>query len=276
MTSPSSIALNDSPEYLIQLDDVVFGWGPRRIFDGINIAIPKGKITAIMGPSGSGKSTLLKLITGQYYPQAGEVVVDGFHVPTLSRAQLLKLRIRMGMMFQHSALFTDISVFDNVAFPIREHTTLSESLIRTVVLMKLQAVGLRGAHDLLPHELSGGMLRRVALARAMALDPMIMLYDDPFSGQDPVTLGILMRLIKTLNQTLDITSIIVSHDADEVKAITDYLYVIGDGQVKEYGTPEQLSQSTNQWTNQLLGGLPDGPVSFHYPADSLAQDLALA
>lgn len=265
----------DVHDPVIQLKDVAFGWESRKIFDGLDIAIPQGKITTIMGPSGCGKTTLLKLITGQLMPQAGDVVVDGLSVPSLSRDALLKLRMRMGMLFQQSALFTDLSVFENVAYPIREHTKLSESLIRAVVLTKLQSVGLRGARNLMPHELSGGMVRRVALARAIALDPMILLYDDPFSGQDPVTLGVLMRLIKTLNDALGITSIIVSHDADEVKAISHYLYVIGDGKVKEHGTPEQLGHSANEWTNQLLRGLPNGPVSFHYPAEEIAKDFAL-
>jgi phospholipid/cholesterol/gamma-HCH transport system ATP-binding protein len=275
MSSPSNQHSNAAPHHHIQIDGLHFGWGDRKIFNGIDIAIPKGKITTIMGPSGSGKTTLLKLITGQLYPQSGNVVVDGLSVPKLSRSELLKLRIRMGMLFQQSALFTDLSVFENVAYPIREHTRLSESLIRSLVLIKLHAVGLRGARDLMPHELSGGMVRRVALARAIALDPMILLYDDPFSGQDPVTLGVLMRLIKTLNKALGITSILVSHDADEVKAISDYLYIIGDGKVKEHGTPEQLGHSSNEWTSQLLEGLPNGPVSFHYPAEDLAKDFAL-
>ena len=276
MPSSSHKFQNKLPDHHIQIESLVFGFGDRKIFDGIDVAIPKGKITTIMGPSGSGKSTLLKLITGQIYPQSGNVVVDGESVPDLSRSQLLKLRMRMGMLFQYSALFTDINVFENVAYPIREHTKLSESLIRTVVLTKLQSVGLRGARDLMPHELSGGMVRRVALARAIALDPMILLYDDPFSGQDPVTLGVLMRLIKTLNNALGITSIIVSHDADEVKAISDYLYIIGDGKVKEHGTPERLGHSSNGWTNQLLNGLPNGPVSFHYPAENIERDFSLA
>ena len=239
--------MNPTPGNLVQLENVSFGWTNKIIFDGIDISIPQGKITTIMGPSGSGKTTLLKLITGQLYPGSGNVIVDGLSVPKLKRTQLLNLRIRMGMMFQHSALFTDINVFDNVAYPLREHTNLSKSLIRNVVLMKLQAVGLRGAYKLMPSELSGGMLRRVALARAVALDPMILLYDDPFSGQDPVSLGVLMRLIKTLNNALGITSILVSHDVDEV----------------------------NEWTSQLLNGLPNGPVSFHYPANELARDFSL-
>ena len=276
MPSLSENHQSESPEHHIQINDLVFGWGNRKIFDGIDIAIPRGKITTIMGPSGSGKTTLLKLITGQLYPQSGNVVVDGLSIPNLSRSELLKLRIRMGMMFQYNALFTDINVFDNVAYPIREHTKLSESLIRTVVLIKLQSVGLRGACHLMPNELSGGMVRRVALARAIALDPMILLYDDPFAGQDPVTLGVLMRLIKTLNHALGITSILVSHDADEVKAISDYLYIIGDGKVKEHGPTEQLGHSSNGWTNQLLNGLPNGPISFHYPAEDIAKDFLLA
>jgi phospholipid/cholesterol/gamma-HCH transport system ATP-binding protein len=266
---------NENPDHHIQISGVEFGYPSRKIFEGIDITIPRGKITTIMGPSGSGKTTLLKLFTGQLYPQSGNVMVEGLSVPRLSRGQLMKLRIRMGMMFQTSALFTSINVFDNVAYPIREHTRLSESLIRTVVLMKLQAVGLRGAIHLMPHELSGGMMRRVALARAIALDPMILFYDDPFSGQDPVTLGVLMRLIKKLNQALGITSILVSHDADEVKAISDYLYIIGDGKVKEQGTPQELGHSSNAWAEQLLNGMPNGPVSFHYPAESISKDLHL-
>ena len=257
------------------MDDVVFSYGNRKIFDGIDIRIPRGKITTIMGPSGSGKTTLLRLFTGQVRPDSGNVIVDGLSVPSLSRAQLMKLRIRMGMMFQQSALFTGISVFDNVAYPIREHSNLSEALIRSVVLMKLHAVGLRGAIQLMPHELSGGMTRRVALARAIALDPMILFYDDPFSGQDPITLGVLMRLIKKINESLGITSILVSHDADEVKAISDYLYIIGDGNVQEHGTPEELGHSPSGWADQLLNGLPDGPVSFDYPAEPIARDLHL-
>jgi len=267
---------NTPEDGLVHMDNVVFGWENKSIFDGVSISIPRGKITTIMGPSGSGKTTLLKLITGQLYPRSGNIIVDGLSVPKLKRRQLLQLRIRMGMMFQHSALFTDINVFDNVAFPLREHTDLSASMIRTVTLMKLQAVGLRGAFQLMPNELSGGMLRRVALARAIALDPMILLYDDPFSGQDPVSLGVLMRLIKTLNHALGITSILVSHDVDEVKAISDNLYVIAEGKVKEHGTPEELGHSNNEWTKQLLNGLPNGPVSFHYPAPEIAHDFSLA
>ena len=275
MSSSAKIHPPESSDHHIQINDVKFAYGDRIIFDGIDITIPRGKITTIMGPSGTGKTTLLKLFTGQLYPKKGNVIVDGLSVPRLSRSQLMKLRIRMGMMFQQSALFTDINVFDNVAYPIREHTKLSEALVRMVVLMKLQAVGLRGAIHLMPQELSGGMTRRVALARAIALDPMILFYDDPFSGQDPVTLGVLMRLIKKLNNALGITSILVSHDADEVKAISDYLYIIGDGKVKEQGTPEQLGHESNAWANQLLNGMPDGPVSFHYPADDIAKDLFL-
>jgi len=275
MSTASNNPPNESSDHHIEIDDVVFSYGDRKIFNGINIKIPRGKITTIMGPSGSGKTTLLKLFTGQLYPKSGNVLVDGLSVPNLSRSQLMKLRIRMGMMFQTSALFTGLNVFDNVAYPIREHSKLSAALIRTVVLMKLQAVGLRGAVHLMPQELSGGMMRRVALARAIALDPMILFYDDPFSGQDPVTLGVLMRLIKKLNNALGITSILVSHDSDEVKAISDYLYIIGDGKVKAQGTPAELGHASNAWADQLLNGLPNGPVSFHYPADDIAKDLHL-
>ncbi len=265
--------MSESSNTIVQLTNVHFGWAERVIFKGIDIAIPRGKITTIMGPSGSGKTTLLRLITGQLYPQRGNVTVDGLSVPQLSRRALFELRKRMGMMFQTSALFTDLSVYDNVAYPLREHTDLPESIIRIVVLMKLQSVGLRGARDLLPNELSGGMTRRVALARAIALDPMMIMYDDPFSGQDPVTLGVVMKLIRTLNDNLSLTSVLVSHDVEEVVAISDYLYLIGDGEVQEHGTPEELGRSG--WANQFLNGLADGPVAFHYPAKDYVEDLLM-
>ncbi len=245
----------------------------KMIFDGIDMDIPRGKVTAIMGPSGTGKTTLLKLIGGQLRPHAGKICVDGEDVNGLSVAALYTLRKRMGMMFQSGALLTDLNVFDNVAFPIREHTNLSESLIRTLVLMKLQAVGLRGARDLMPAELSGGMARRVALARAIALDPTMIMYDEPFTGQDPITMGILVKLIREFNSALGLTSIVVSHDVQETSAIADKIYVLAEGHVVGEGTPESLVRSTSERVQQFLTGAPDGPVHFHYKADDFTKDL---
>ena len=233
----------------------------------------RGKITAIMGPSGTGKTTLLKLIGGQLRPDQGEVVVDGENVHRLRLGDLYNLRKRMGMLFQSGALLTDMSVYDNVAFPLREHTRLTESLIRTLVLMKLQSVGLRGARNLMPNELSGGMARRVALARAIALDPMMTMYDEPFTGQDPISLGVLVKLIKMLNKTLHLTSIVVSHDVQETAAIADYIYLISDGKVVGQGTPEQISRSQSGWVRQFMHGDADGPVHFHYTDDDYLEDL---
>jgi phospholipid/cholesterol/gamma-HCH transport system ATP-binding protein len=262
-----------SEDTVVQFENVTFGWRDNLIFDGLDIAIPRGKVTTIMGPSGSGKTTLLRLIGGQLNPYKGSVTVDRQNVQKLSRSGLFKLRKRMGMMFQTSALFTHLTVFENIAFPLREHTALPDTAIRSLVLMKLQAVGLRGARDLMPSELSGGMTRRVALARAIAMDPLIIMYDDPFSGQDPITLGVLMRLIRQLNDGLGVTTIIVSHDVEEVNAISDYLYLIGKGKVKDQGTPEELGRSTSEWSKQFLHGLPDGPIGFHFPAGDYYEDL---
>ena len=258
---------------LVILEGVRFSHGPRRILDGIDIRIRRGSVTTIMGPSGTGKTTLLRLIGGQLRPQAGRVVVDGEEVPKLSRERLFELRKRMGMMFQSGALFNDLNVFENVAFPLREHTALPESMIRDLVLMKLHAVGLRGARDLMPSELSGGMARRVALARAIALDPMMIMYDEPFTGQDPITVGVIMQLIRRLNDALGLTSIIVSHDVAEVSAISDHLYVISEGKVLDHGTPQDLERSPSAWVQQFLHGRPDGPIPFHYPAPDYAEDL---
>jgi len=258
---------------LVDMRDVSFYRGTRAILNGLNIQIPRGKVTAIMGPSGTGKTTVLRLITGQLKPATGSVTVEGKDVTSLSRSELYALRQRMGMMFQTGALFNDLSVFENVAFPIREHTQLPEILIRDLVLMKLEAVGLRGVKDFMPSELSGGMARRVALARAVALDPTMVLYDEPFTGQDPITVGVIMKLIRLLNDSLGLTSIIVSHDVQEVAKISDYLYVISDGKVVEQGTPSQLWHSDSKWVQQFLNGLPDGPAAFHYPACDLADDL---
>ncbi len=258
---------------LVTMRRLSFSRGEHRIFRELDLTIPRGKVTAIMGPSGTGKTTLLRLIGGQIRPDAGRIEVDGICVHELGRKDLYQLRKRMGVLFQSGALFTDLSVFDNVAFPLREHTRLPEPLIRTLVLMKLEAVGLRGAHALMPAQLSGGMARRVALARAIALDPTMILYDEPFAGQDPISMGVLVKLIRTLNDALDLTSIIVSHDVKETAAIADYLYLISDGQVVEHGTPQDLSHSASPWVDQFMHALPDGPMSFHYPAPPYETDL---
>jgi phospholipid/cholesterol/gamma-HCH transport system ATP-binding protein len=233
----------------------------------------RGKITAIMGPSGTGKTTLLKLIGGQLRPAQGTVTVDGSNVHRLRRSELFVLRKRIGMLFQSGALLTDMNVYDNVAFPLREHTHLPESMIRTLVLMKLQAVGLRGARNLMPNELSGGMARRVALARAIALDPMMIMYDEPFTGQDPISKGVLVHLIKSLNVTLGLTTIIVSHDVHETSLIADYIYVVSGGKVIGEGTPTEIKHSSSEWVQQFMDGSADGPVHFHYPAKDLQDDL---
>ena len=266
----ASNAVNDP---LVKIRGLRFARGERMIFDGVDIDIPRGKITAIMGPSGTGKTTLLRLIGGQLRPLAGSIVVDGQPVPQLKRAALYQLRKRMGMLFQSGALLTDLDVFDNVAFPLREHTGLPETLIRDLVLMKLQAVGLRGARHLMASELSGGMARRVALARAIALDPMMIMYDEPFTGQDPISLGTIVQLIHALNEALGLTSIIVSHDLHETAAIADYIYVLSGGKVIGHGTPDELAHSDSPWVQQFMQGLADGPVPFHYPAADYAEEL---
>lgn len=251
-----------------------FSRGERMIFDDIDMDIPRGKVTAIMGPSGTGKTTLLKLIGGQLRPDAGTIEVDGQDIHRLSQKALYALRRRiMGMLFQSGALLTDFSVFDNVAFPLREHTKLSESMIRHLVLLKLQAVGLRGARDLMPSELSGGMLRRVALARALSLDPQMIMYDEPFTGQDPISMGVLVELIRTMNKALGLSSIVVSHDVRETCSISDYVYVISGGKVIEHGTVDALENSSSEWVQQFMGGLADGPVPFHYGNSPLLEDL---
>lgn len=260
-------------DILVSIRDLVFFRGGRKIFDGIDMDIPRGKVTAIMGPSGTGKTTLLKLIGGQLRPARGTVHVDGEWVHGLKLGELYELRKRMGMLFQSGALLTDLNVFENVAFPLREHTQLPESIIRTVVLMKLHAVGLRGARDLMPSQLSGGMARRVALARAIALDPMMIMYDEPFTGQDPISMGVLVKLIRTLNLELGLTSIVVSHDVKETASIADYIYLISDGKVVAQGTPAEIEASGSLWVDQFMHGLADGPVSFHYPAPDYAADL---
>ncbi len=267
----TSLPFDDSA--IVKIENLTFTRGDRIIFDNISLSIPKGKITAIMGPSGTGKTTLLKLIGGQLYPQQGQVWVTGQDVHRLKRRDLYQLRQSMGMLFQSGALLTDLSVYDNVALPLREHTELSESIIRSLVLLKLQAVGLRGARDLMPSELSGGMARRVALARAIALDPMMIMYDEPFTGQDPISMGTLVKLIKELNDTLNLTSIVVSHDVEETSGIADYIYLLSQGKIVGQGTPEQIQQLDSDWVQQFMNGLADGPVHFHYPADPLTTDL---
>ena len=251
---------------LIEVKNLTFKRGERVIYDNLNLKVQQGKITAIMGPSGIGKTTLLKLIGGQLHPEQGEILFDGQDICRLSNRELYEVRKRMGMLFQSGALFTDISTFDNVAFPIREHTRLPESLIRQIVLMKLEAVGLRGAADLMPSELSGGMARRAALARAIALDPDLIMFDEPFTGQDPISMGVIVSLIKRLNEALNLTSIVVSHDVNEILSIADYAYIIADKHVIAEGTSEQLLASQDPHVVQFLKGEADGPVKFHYPA----------
>lgn len=260
-------------ETLIEIKDLTFKRGERTIFQQLNLQIAKGKITAIMGPSGIGKTTLLKLIAGQLLPETGKVLFDGQDLCGMSNSALYKIRERMGMLFQSGALFSDMSTYENVAFPIREHTNLPEELIRKVVLMKLEAVGLRGAANLMPSELSGGMARRVALARAVALDPDLIMYDEPFAGQDPISMGVIVSLIKRLNQAIDLTSIVVSHDVAEVMSIADYAYIIADKKVIAEGTPQQLQESQDPQVIQFLAGQADGPVQFHYPAQSYTEEL---
>ncbi len=243
------------------------------ILDGVDMDIPRKGVTAIMGPSGTGKTTLLKLIGGQLRPDAGSIEVDGQNVHKLKTSQLYALRKRMGMLFQTGALLTDLSVFENVAYPLREHTRLSEGMIRQLVLLKLNAVGLRGAAQLMPSELSGGMARRVAMARAISLDPMMIMYDEPFTGQDPISMGVLVKLIRELNDVLDICSIVVSHDVRETLSIADYAYVISDGKVIGHGHPQEFVASDSEWIKQFIDGLADGPVPFHYPAEPVLDDL---
>ncbi|TCT17321.1 phospholipid/cholesterol/gamma-HCH transport system ATP-binding protein [Bibersteinia trehalosi] len=260
-------------ENLVEVKNLTFKRGERVIYDNLNLKVKKGKITAIMGPSGIGKTTLLRLIGGQLIPDAGDILFDGESVAKASNSKLYQLRQRMGMLFQSGALFTDLSTFDNVAYPIREHTRLSESLIRKLVLMKLEAVGLRGAAQLMPSELSGGMARRAALARAIALDPDLIMYDEPFSGQDPISMGVIVDLIKKLNQALNLTSIVVSHDVDEVLSIADYAYIVADKRIIAEGTSEALLASKDPQVVQFLAGKADGPVQFHYPAADYTEEL---
>ncbi len=270
---------NNSETLMMPINDLViiknltFSRSGRKIFDDVSLSVPQGKITAIMGPSGIGKTTLLRLIGGQLFPEQGEIWFDKQNIPMLSRKKLYQARKKMSMLFQSGALFTELNVFDNVAFPLREHTQLDESLIKTLVLLKLEAVGLRGAALLMPSELSGGMARRAALARAIALDPELIMYDEPFVGQDPITMGVLVELIRNLNQALGVTSIVVSHDVPEVMSIADWVYLLADGKVIAKGTPNDLYQNSDPRVQQFLQGEADGPVPFRFPAQSLEKDL---
>ena len=265
-----------STEPLVTVRDLAFYRDGRPIFEGLNLTVARGAVTAIMGGSGAGKTTLLSLIGGRLLPARGTVTVAGEVVGTLSRKELFALRRRMGMLFQSSALLTDLDVYENVAFPMREHTRLSETLIHDLVLMKLEMVGLRGARKLFPAELSGGMSRRVGLARAIALDPMMVMYDEPFAGLDPISMGVIVKLIRELNDALGMTSIIVTHDVVEGCTIADYIYLLGEGRVIAEGTPADMKTTDAPEVRQFMGGLPDGPVAFHYPAPRYLDDLLMA
>jgi len=259
---------------LVSISDLHFSWGgSREIFSGVDLKIPAGKITAIMGPSGTGKTTLLRLIGGQLKPVSGSIQFQGQEIPKLNRKALYQARRSMGMLFQSGALLTDLSVFENIAFPIREHYSFSEPMIRDLVLMKLELVGLRGARDLMPSELSGGMARRVALARATVMDPVLMMYDEPFTGLDPVTLGTIVSLIKELNQALGLTSIVVSHDIHETFSIADYVCILSEGKIVAAGSPDELQKLDSEFVHQFVNGIPDGPMPFHYPAEEFSKDL---
>ncbi|MBP7412439.1 MAG: ABC transporter ATP-binding protein [Giesbergeria sp.] len=262
-----------SPGALVELRDVHFSYGDRPVLRGLSLAVPRGKVTAIMGASGGGKTTVLRLIGGQHKAQQGQVLFDGQDVGRMDMAQLYAARRRMGMLFQFGALFTDMSVLDNVAFPLREHTDLPEALVRDIVLMKLHAVGLRGARDLMPGQISGGMARRVALARSIALDPELVMYDEPFAGLDPISLGTAAQLIRQLNDAMGLTTILVSHDVDATFALADHVIVLGPGTIAAQGTPEAVRHSTDPLVHQFVNALPTGPVPFHYPGPDVAQDF---
>jgi phospholipid/cholesterol/gamma-HCH transport system ATP-binding protein len=264
--------LNQSAS-IIEIRNVGYAVNGRPVFAGLDMDIPRGRITAVMGPSGTGKTTLLRLITGQVAADEGSIVVAGQELRGLRRPDLYVLRRRMGMLFQNGALLTDLSVFENVAFPLREHTNLQERLIRQLVLTKLQAVGLRGAAELMPAELSGGMSRRVALARAIVMDPEILIYDEPFVGLDPISLGVILRLIRRLNDALGITSIVVSHDVQEISTVADTLFLLSGGKVVARGTPQELQSYPSEIVRQFMGGLADGPVPFHFPAPDYFGEL---
>ncbi|ABD70646.1 ABC transporter related [Rhodoferax ferrireducens T118] len=263
-----------NPESLVELRNLTFGYGEQVVLDNISMSVPRGKVTALMGASGGGKTTILRLIGGQNRAKSGEMLFDGQDVTPMNQAQLYAARRRMGMLFQFGALFADLSVFENVAFPLREHTNLSDPLIRHIVLMKLNAVGLRGARDLMPSDLSGGMARRVALARAIALDPELVMYDEPFSGLDPISLAIAARLIRQLNDSMGLTSVFVSHELEQTFAISDHVIILANGKIAAQGTPEQVRQSTDPLVYQYVNALSDGPVRFHYPGPSIEEDFS--
>ncbi len=266
-------SVSPAPTALVELRDVNFGYGERAVLAGVSFAVPRGKVTAVMGASGGGKTTVLRLIGGQQRAQAGAVLFDGQDVGRMDEASLYAVRRRMGMLFQFGALFTDLSVFDNVAFPLREHTDLPEALIRDIVLMKLDAVGLRGARALMPAQISGGMARRVALARAIAADPDLVMYDEPFAGLDPISMNTAARLIRQLNDALGITSVVVSHDVAETFAIADQVVLLAEGKVAASGTPADLRASSHPLVRQFIGLTADGPVEFHYPGPSVEEDF---
>ncbi len=259
---------------MVEVNDLHFGFSGRPMYTGLNVVIPRGKVTVIMGPSGCGKSTFLSFIGGRLAPQKGQVIFDNKPVPTRRGEALYSMRRKMGMLFQSSALLTDLSVFENVAFPLREQTDLPEAIMRILVLIKLEMVGLRGARDLMPSELSGGMSRRVALARAIVLDPQMVMYDEPFVGLDPISMGVIIKLIRELNDALGLTSIVVTHDVKEGCSIADYVYLLGTGNVIGHGTPDQMINSEQPEVRQFIQGLPDGPVRYQYPAEDYAADLA--
>ena len=268
--SPATAARS---EIAVELSNVTFGYDQRPVLTGISMTIPRGKVVAIMGGSGCGKTTILRLIGGQLKPQSGRVIVAGKSVPDLDREALYMMRRRFGMLFQFGALFTDMTVYENIAFALREHTDLPEELIRDLVLMKLHAVGLRGTAHLMPSELSGGMARRVALARAVALDPMLVMYDEPFAGLDPISLGVVGQMIRRLNDALGITSVVVTHDVYESLKIVDYMYFVSEGKIIAQGTPAEVRGSGDAFVRQFVDGAPDGPVPFHYPAPSYRSEL---
>jgi phospholipid/cholesterol/gamma-HCH transport system ATP-binding protein len=265
--------MDNVSDNLIEIRDLDYSRGRRQIFKGLNISIARGQVTAIMGPSGTGKTTLLRLITRQLIPDRGTILVDGIDIAKLSIKDLYILRRRFGMLFQNGALLTDINVFENVAFPLREHTHLPNRIIRHIVLTKLHAVGLRGAADMIPSELSGGMARRVALARAMVMDPDILIYDEPFVGLDPISMGVIVRLVRKMNDALGISSILVSHDVQEVSTVADCSYLISDGKVAASGSPDELSNTSSELVRQFMHGMADGPVAFHYSAPNYAEQL---
>jgi len=272
-SQPAARPAPSPSEIIVDLRDVHYSINGRKIFDGLTLTIRGGQITAIMGPSGTGKTTLLRLITGQLRPDRGNITVFGQEVPALKSKEIYALRRRMGMLFQNGALLTDMDVYENVAFPLHEHTALPENLIRNIVLTKLQAVGLRGAVALMPAELSGGMSRRVALARAIATDPELLIYDEPFAGLDPISMGVVLRLVRQMNDALGLTSILVSHDVEEIATVADISYILAGGKVVASGSPSELKNNDSELVRQFMNGSPDGPVPFHYPAPDYREQL---